>query len=60
LSRREAEEGITIPFRFQLGPRLVRESIDIPPGARRGDKLTYEMFVSADIRLDIVVHVDVE
>ncbi|HVY62992.1 MAG TPA: DnaJ domain-containing protein [Planctomycetota bacterium] len=59
LSPREAREGIVIPFRFQLGPRLISRNLRVPPGVKRGDRFEYVIQAAADVDLTLVVHVDI-
>jgi curved DNA-binding protein CbpA len=59
LSPREAREGIVIPFRFQLGPRLVSRNLRIPAGVQRGDRFEYAIAAAPDVEMTLVVHVDI-
>jgi DnaJ-class molecular chaperone len=59
LTRAEARAGLVIPFRFHLGPRLLREDLSIPPGVGKGDVLRYEVEAGAGVTLELLVHVDV-
>jgi len=59
LTRAEAREGLVIPFRFHLGPRLIREDLSIPPGVKKGHALRYQVDAGAGVTMDLVVHIDI-
>jgi molecular chaperone DnaJ len=59
LSRDEARAGITIPFRFHLGPRLLRADLPLPPGLRSGSRLRFEVPAGAGVALEVIVHVEI-
>jgi DnaJ-class molecular chaperone len=69
----EAKHGVSVPFVFHLGPRLIDEQLKVPPGARHGTQLVYRIEVGPDpqrplpedeegqtLQLRVVLHVRVE
>jgi curved DNA-binding protein CbpA len=60
LSRDEARTGLTFPFHYHLGPKLVTENITIPPGVKPGDRFAYRVEVAPTLYLQLLVHIDVD
>jgi curved DNA-binding protein CbpA len=59
LTREEGRRGTTVPFRFQLGPRLVAADITLPPGVRTGQRLRYEVAIEPGLALTVIVHIEI-
>jgi curved DNA-binding protein CbpA len=59
LTPEEARCGMTLPFRFHLGPRAIDIDLELPPGTRTGDRISYRVPVERELALTFVVHIEV-
>lgn len=55
----EARRGVSVPFRFHLGPTLVFRELRVPAGVQTGDRLSYVVEVAPGVELQVRLHVEI-